>query len=377
MVCGYIQKQEVLDRTRSTQSEKTPPNPSEKEKAVESEVSGEVQQTTNSQPIVLPVGDVTRTDHETHGQSEWGRLFIRLVKNVWTVFQGGTNVNPDNIFLVPYSSTHLHVIGAGQMRTGTTSLKRALEILYNSPCYHMSDVAYGFHGTHIQRWIELFHEFAPPDDSRTKASLLPIPQSFWNTVYQDFATAVDYPTCVFYKELMHAYPEAKIILTVRDPDEWVASCRATMLSNMMLQEPTFGDRVYQKFRGMKSLPDLHQLMFARALGQHYDRFTDEELKKSYIKWNNDVVAEVPPERLLIFDPKDGWAPLCKFLGFPQPPEHVLFPHMNKRTEMVKVLTSQHHMGRRINQCTVGLFFIIFLLISWVIFSGNVFLHGFC
>lgn len=91
----------------------------------------------------------------------------------------------------------LQVIGAGLMRTGTTSLKKALEMLLQGPCYHMSTVACELKGPTIQQWLAAFTEE-------------PLKLDFLRTAYQSYSAAIDYPTCAFYKTLMELNPNAKV-----------------------------------------------------------------------------------------------------------------------------------------------------------------------
>ncbi|TGZ69152.1 hypothetical protein CRM22_003884 [Opisthorchis felineus] len=235
--------------------------------------------------------------------------------------------------------SNLLVIGVGLMRTGTTSLKKALETLYDRPCYHMSDV-FGCHKeAHIKAWLWAFDQ--------TVISAGHIPREFWDAIYGNCCAAVDYPTCVFYKQLMEVYPEAKLILTARTPRDWLKSCRATMLSADMLKKPTFGDRLTYWRRGILHLPELHHTMFARTLGSEYRTMTDGELITSYSNWINDVERSVDRSRLLIFHPEAGWGPLCNFLNLPQP--DITYPHLNKRDFMVGVLTDLIHEGKLIEK----------------------------
>uniref|UniRef100_A0A5K4EJH8 Sulfotransferase n=1 Tax=Schistosoma mansoni TaxID=6183 RepID=A0A5K4EJH8_SCHMA len=97
-------------------------------------------------------------------------------------------------------SNDLFIIGAGQMRTGTTSLKFALQLLYNQSCYHMYDIIYHYQESHIQKWINLFN---------MNKKFINIEKIHWNDIFNECRFAVDYPTCVFYKELMKIYPNAK------------------------------------------------------------------------------------------------------------------------------------------------------------------------
>ena len=105
----------------------------------------------------------------------------------------------------------LHVIGAGHGRTGTLSLKFALEILGVGPCYHMKEVIANGEA-HIESWIAAF-EGRPVN---------------WHALLNGYKSCVDYPAACFYKELMAAFPDAKVILTVRDGEAWFESASSTI-----------------------------------------------------------------------------------------------------------------------------------------------------
>ncbi|CAH8497038.1 unnamed protein product [Schistosoma rodhaini] len=236
-------------------------------------------------------------------------------------------------------SNDLFIIGAGQMRTGTTSLKFALQLLYNQSCYHMYDIIYHYQESHIQKWLNLFN---------MNKNFINIEKIYWNDIFNECRFAVDYPTCVFYKELMKIYPNAKVILTVRDADSWVSSCRATTASDMvMTKHTTFTENIIYRLRGLKSLPILHDNMYTKAFGPNYDQMTDDELRDAFIKWNQEIIDYVPKDRLLIFDPKDGWTPLCEFLNIPIP-ENVPFPHLNKRVDLRNRLLKYRFLAQFLN-----------------------------
>src|SRR6266851_9175875 len=109
-----------------------------------------------------------------------------------------------------YEGSGLKVIGAGFGRTGTLSIKHALEELGFGPCYHMT---------------ELFDK--PGVDAQWDAIVRGEPVD-WNTVFKGYQATVDWPACTFYEELMQAYPDAKVLLTVRDPEKWYASASGTI-----------------------------------------------------------------------------------------------------------------------------------------------------
>ena len=134
-----------------------------------------------------------------------------------------------------------------------------------------------------------------------------------------------------------------MILSTREAKEWVASCRATMLSPDMLEQPTRGRQLMHYLSRTSSLLSLHDVMFARTLGANYGTASDEELEAAFRQWNAAVIACLPPDRLLVFNPSDGWEPLCSFLGVPVP--QIPFPHVNRRLDMHTVLQNQLERGR--------------------------------
>ncbi len=107
----------------------------------------------------------------------------------------------------------------------------------------------------------------------------------------------------------------QVILTVCDPYEWVAICRSTVLSP---QSPLLNQEVARKRAAKSNLFRLSREMFSRTLGLNFATASDEQLASAFIKWNLHVVANVPKDKLLIYNPREGWGPLCRFLGFHEP-----------------------------------------------------------
>jgi hypothetical protein len=179
----------------------------------------------------------------------------------------------------------LEVIGAGFGRTGTTSLKVALEELGFAPCYHMTEV----------------FEYRP---------------------------TVDWPSAAFYKELMDRYPDAKVILTVRDPDRWHESTRTTIygMSRSLLLPAVLNSGCVRAQDQM--LKRCRSYGVQASMGGYVrGRFEDKEHAiKVFEGWNEEAKERVPTERLLVYEGKEGWGPLCGFLGVEAPDKP--FPHLN-------------------------------------------------
>jgi hypothetical protein len=179
----------------------------------------------------------------------------------------------------------LSVIGAGYGRTGTLSLKLALEQLGFGPCYHM---------------MEVFKDPQAPGLWEAAAAGRPD----WETIFERYRSTVDWPNATFYKELADAYPEAKVVLTVRDPNDWYASTQATIFKNDI--DPAT-DNPFLRMVG-KVIYDL----FDRRM---HDK---DHVISVYEAHNARVQAVIPAERLLVYQVTEGWAPLCDFLGVPVP-----------------------------------------------------------
>jgi hypothetical protein len=198
----------------------------------------------------------------------------------------------------------MQIIGAGFGRTGTMSLRAALEQLGFGPCYHMIEVFK--HPGHIKVWQ------AAADGEEID----------WRNFLRDYKAGLDYPLAAFYREIVAIFPEAKVILTVRDPQRWYDSTRETIYRGTAI--PDWLLRFLPPFRGMKKMVTaaIWERLFAGRFEdrQHAIRIFEEHIEE--------VQRTVPPERLLVYHVKDGWGPLCDFLGV-QVPEGP-FPHINDR-----------------------------------------------
>lgn len=198
----------------------------------------------------------------------------------------------------------LKIIGAGFGRTGTLSTKHALEELGFGPCYHMT---------------ELFEK--PGVDAQWDAIVRGEPVD-WHAVFSGYQATVDWPACAFYKELMRAYPDAKVLLTVRDPEKWYESVSKTI------------------YRVPGQNPDptrsVHRNMIDALIwqGTFDGRFEDKEYAIAvFLRHSEEVKQQVAAEKLLVYDVKEGWEPLCAFLGV-EVPAGKAFPHVNDRANFV-------------------------------------------
>ena len=198
----------------------------------------------------------------------------------------------------------LEVIGAGLGRTGTLSLKLALEHIGFGKCYHMSEMIAHMRD-HLPLWLRTAHGN---------------PQ--WDAIFAGYRSSTDYPGCMFWRELAAKYPDAKIILTTRDADRWFESVTATVMS------PQHRARL----EGDPAMAEFFRLTV--FTGDLESRLGDRDRMVEYFNaWNQAVIDEVPADRLLVYMPGDGWEPLCEFLDVPVPPEP--YPRVNSREEMTE------------------------------------------
>jgi hypothetical protein len=201
----------------------------------------------------------------------------------------------------------IEIIGAGLGRTGTLSLKIALEELGFAKCYHMVDVL-----AHI-------------DDARVWDAAARGEPVDWDKLFTGYRATVDFPGCVFYRELMAKYPEAKVILTVRDPERWYDSALHTIY---------FARTAFPKWSAvLNPRMGVFQKMLDRIWDRMFQgRFEDRAYAiDAFNRHNQQVRWDVPADRLLVYEISQGWGPLCAFLGVPVP-EGKPFPRVNDAAE---------------------------------------------
>lgn len=208
--------------------------------------------------------------------------------------------------------TGLLVIGAGFGRTGTSSLQEALEILGYGPCYHMREVIKDPQG--FKKWDAIAMK---EPEARTAGD--------WDAIFHGYQSTVDVPGASFWSDLIDVYLNAKVILTVRDPEKWYNSVLETIAPAPLLW------KILYKFTFLEG-PGHFRRFFENAVwgpfcgGSHVVRSGKDTMVKAFQDWNQRVRDTVPKERLLEFQVKDGWKPLCDFLECPIPPDDVPFPH---------------------------------------------------
>ncbi|VDP74088.1 unnamed protein product [Echinostoma caproni] len=234
----------------------------------------------------------------------------------------------------PRTDTSLLVIGAGCGRTGTASLKQALEILFHRPCYHMHTIMEK-HPDHPQKWVELDNQVTESMRPGGK----PVDARLIQDLLHDYCGAVDFPAASYYWQIMQVYPDAKVILTVRDTNKWVESARATIIPANGRPKPPWFVRWVWFLRVGRSPGEMPNRFFNRTFGGDVFQMDDEQLGRAFDQWNADVQRKVPKERLLVYRVQDGWEPLCKFLQMDVPNQP--FPCVNERDQFGRHVRFAH------------------------------------
>ncbi|MEM7801149.1 MAG: sulfotransferase family protein [Chloroflexota bacterium] len=194
----------------------------------------------------------------------------------------------------------IRVVGAGVGRTGTSSLRQALEILLGKPCYHMRELL--DNPDHISFWHEAAFGGRPD----------------WQTALADYGAGVDWPFAAFWPELSTVYPDALIILSKRPADQWWESASKTIYAPRERPPGMQTDTMLQLSRTRFPIhPIIHDREKSMAL---------------FEKWNKSVIAQAPADRLLVWEARDGWQPICQALRLPVP--EIPFPHRNTRQEFI-------------------------------------------
>lgn len=203
----------------------------------------------------------------------------------------------------------MKLIGAGLPRTATTSQKIALEMLGLGPCYHMVNVLGDF--DEVPRWRRALDG-----------------EPAWREIFDGFPATVDWPGAFFYRELLEDYPDAKVLLSVRDAEGWMRSMQETIWGVL------YGDSLIRDLSEVRKRIEPGWRAYSELMCEMWDRSglfdsgaDDHRLRPEAMEaYNEQVKADVPADRLLVWSPADGWEPLCRFLGLPVP--EAPFPRVN-------------------------------------------------
>jgi sulfotransferase family protein len=207
----------------------------------------------------------------------------------------------------------MKLIGAGLPRTGTLTQKVALEMLGLEPCYH---------------WVNILADLEQVDVWNRALD----GENVWDEVFAGVQATVDWPGGFFWRELMDHYPDAKVLLSVRDPERWEPSFRETIVDmghgetmlNLLSTARAKVDPQWSRY--VKLVERMFWIDKGTFAASGYER--PEQLIAQLKRHNEEVEATVPSDRLLVWSVTEGWEPLCDFLEVPVPDEPM--PHANDR-----------------------------------------------
>lgn len=235
----------------------------------------------------------------------------------------------------------IEIIGAGLGRTGTLSLKRALEILGYYPTYHMVE---NICLNHTSFWLRVYNDKEYDFD---EIYLIPGVQ---------YKATVDWPSAPYWEALLNKYPNAKVILTVRDPKKWYKSCCDTIFRlNPYSPFCSLGTKI-AFFFGYPSQRFAELLKKMASL--YYEDWSEESLIRYFNDHNANVFLRCPQDKLLIYEISQGWEPLCRFLKKPIP--DLPFPHVNDTAEFQKIIWNTNLIGYSLLAVSLALPLTVFI-----------------
>lgn len=211
----------------------------------------------------------------------------------------------------------MKVIGAGLPRTGTLSQKVALEMAGFGPCYHMVNVLGDL--SQVEVWRQAL---AGEADLRE--------------VFAGFGASVDWPGAFFWRELTETFPDAKVVLSVRDGEAWERSMRQTIWGVL------YGDQMQTDLARARARVDADWAAYIELMEEMWERTgllgsgpdaAPGEMADEMERYNQEVIDGVPADRLLVWSVAEGWEPLCEFLDLPVP--EVPFPRLNDSTQFAE------------------------------------------
>jgi len=207
----------------------------------------------------------------------------------------------------------LKAIGAGFGRNGTLSLKLALEQIGFGPCYHMLEVRH--HPEHVALW-------------RRAAAGAPVD---WATLFQNYQATVDWPSCNYWEAQLAAFPNAKVILSERDPEAWYASVMNTIYPSSAEAREKACESADPA--GLERSAMVYEVIWDGVFDGRMD--DKDHVIDCYLAHNERVKRLLPNAQLLVFNPAQGWPPLCEFLGCPQPDGP--FPSVNSTAQFATLI----------------------------------------
>ncbi len=203
----------------------------------------------------------------------------------------------------------MKLIGAGLPRTATLSQRTAIEALGLTPCYHMQNILMDLNQT--PRWCAVLDGKLPLEE-----------------FFSGFVATVDWPGSYFYRELAEIYPDAKVLLSVRDSDAWARSMHQTIWGLF------YDDTLLRHLSDARGHVDQMWALYIETMKDMWQRrgllngpeTTLEWMRQAFRRYNEEVRRTIPAGRLLVWSAMDGWEPLCEFLELPVP--DIPFPRVN-------------------------------------------------
>ncbi|KAJ8611784.1 hypothetical protein CTAYLR_007729 [Chrysophaeum taylorii] len=229
---------------------------------------------------------------------------------------------------VAATSEPLYVIGAGFARTGTSSLKLALETL-GLRVYHMTE---NVKNHNLPLWHAWSAAKSPEERARAIDGIVD------ELASRGFNATTDFPASLAYEELLGHYPSAKVLLSVRSKGEvWAAS----VLSTIARFGPLSKYPPWRFFESLRMNVETHEYIWQTIGAPTVDGLPlRDDLAAAHDSWIDKVRATVPSDKLLVHEAKDGWKPLCEFLSpeFEQQCADILksgvpYPHANDTSKM--------------------------------------------
>jgi hypothetical protein len=246
----------------------------------------------------------------------------------------------------------MRLVGAGLSRTGTGSLQAALHMLFpEERCYHtISDIIAQPYSKSFVNDVFQWNDYFRAALAARKAGQTPPVMDFDKFFLQrGYTSGVDMPFATLWRDILKAYPDCKIVLSVRDtPEEWARSWREMLVQRAEAHADAGGcvDRCLKRMNPKNAA--LRELWELTSEYNRWPKVTATQdtavLTRIYTDWMNDVKTNAPQDRLLIWNVKEGWKPLCKFLGVPVPSE--AFPRVHEVATMKTTLQVVHKKAAR-------------------------------
>ena len=249
------------------------------------------------------------------------------------------------------------VIGCGLGRTGTSSLKMALNIL-GYKCYHWGELMKDENFSDYQEWDRLIN------DTEYRSN-----KQVWNKIFinKGWNATTDQPSSLFYKQLYYQYPNAKFILTTRECDNWFKSYTDSVHAFDLSEERWFMQLTSKLARvNVKLSYDNERYLFDnKTWGENIKDGNENKVRKMFEKWNEECIAFMKQhnnsDNLLVFSVKQGWEPLCRFLD-KSIPNGIPFPHANKTDNLRNRSIKSHQFQNRINYAILSVCLLIIAIL---------------